>query len=68
MLYLKNIYKELFFAYYKHMGFLYAINYLEFIYNNNYILFDELKDYLKDLLELNKNDKNLRNTILLLCK
>ena len=68
MLYLKNIYKELFFAYYKHMGFLYAINYLECIYNNNYILFDELKDYLKDLLELNKNDKNLRNTILLLCK
>jgi hypothetical protein len=49
------------------MGFLYAINYLEFIYNNNYILFDELKDYLKDLLELNKNDKNLRRTILLLC-
>ena len=68
MLYLKNIYKELFFAYYKHMGFLYAINFLECIYNNNYILFDELKDYLKDLLELNKNDKNLRNTILLLCK
>jgi hypothetical protein len=49
------------------MGFLYAINFLECIYNNNYILFDELKDYLKDLLELNKNDKNLRNTILLLC-
>ena len=68
MLYLKNIYKELFFAYYKHMGFLYAINYLEFIYNNNNILFDELKDYLKDLLELNKNEKNLRRTILLLCK